>query len=382
MATAEQRKAHQARSKRLTVAAGAGDLPTVMALLDQDPTLLDNDTSMLEACLHGQVEVVRLMLERGASPDPIPSKDGNLSRHPLTRVLRRTAAVPWTARHRDVLCLLLEHGATTAALPGWDGASALSVAASADNRDAIPILLKRIGTPDVFDAAALADAALVERHLAADRSLARAVSDGHATALQYCAHSALGNRDPEAEARLVAIAERLLGLGAPLEPVPAGAHTTSSAVQLAAKVGNQAVLIVLLEHGADRQATLETALLNQCMRVLDWFGPRCDGLDLDARIDTRLQNPLLGEMIRWGQLKSARWLLAHDADPNRADRDGMAALHYAARRGIADDLLAALLKRGAEINARDHAGRTPLALAREGRRTKTIAFLEAHGASA
>jgi ankyrin repeat protein len=84
---------------------------------------------------------------------------------------------------------------------------------------------------------------------------------------------------------------------------------------------------------------------------------------------------LLNDLIRWGQFTPARWLLAHGADPNRAqdtnvtdadgrltDSGGWTALHQAASRGNVR-MVDALLKAGADPARRDAAGRTPFDIA-------------------
>lgn len=176
MATAEQRKDQQERTKQLSKAASNGDLIAIRRLLDADTTLLNTDTSILEACLHGQHQAVALMLDYGASPDPIPSPDGGCSRRPINRVICRTKAVPWSDNHRRTLELLLDRGASTDAMPGWQACSALSAAAACGNRAAIDFLLARQGRDkvNIFDAAALADDAHVAALLKKEASLANA----------------------------------------------------------------------------------------------------------------------------------------------------------------------------------------------------------------
>ena len=73
--------------------------------------------------------------------------------------------------------------------------------------------------------------------------------------------------------------------------------------------------------------------------------------------------PVLNELVRWGQFKQARMLLARGASPNVADDRGWTAVHQAASRGnvkMMEDLLAA----GGDGTRRDKSGTTPLDVAR------------------
>ncbi len=371
-----QRRAFQERSRAFAQAAGGGDLPLMRALIAEDRRVLIPDTSLLEGCLRGQVEAVRLILDEGVSPDPPPGKDGNQSRRAITRVVRRTKAVRWTPRHREVLELLLERGASIHALPGWDGASGLSAAASAANRQAIEVLRRHDPQPlDLFDAAALADLGRVEELLAKSPSAATEVSTGGATALQYCAHSALGTDKVTDAANLIAIAERLLDLGAPLDPVELGPQTTYPAVYLACYSGNDEVAGVLLRRGAEPGYVLLRALVAGRSRVLEQLAKRRPELDLDLPMEDRRRSPLVVDMVRSGQLRSARWLVEQGADLTASDSEGSTALHLAAQRGAASDFLTLLIEHSAPLGAVDAAGRSPLDLALRRRQGPAVELL-------
>ncbi|HEV2961498.1 MAG TPA: ankyrin repeat domain-containing protein [Candidatus Angelobacter sp.] len=72
-----------------------------------------------------------------------------------------------------------------------------------------------------------------------------------------------------------------------------------------------------------------------------------------------------------------RFLLFHNADWTAADEQGLQAIHYASDVGSARQLL----ERGADVNARDKFGTTPLMQAAWDAQTAVVEFLLLHGAT-
>ena len=80
--------------------------------------------------------------------------------------------------------------------------------------------------------------------------------------------------------------------------------------------------------------------------------------------------------------QGSRWLLAHGANPNVVCRDVKeTALHAAVRRDYSTDMIALLLKHGADPSIRRADGRTALALAVRGGHENLAAVLRSHGAT-
>jgi ankyrin repeat protein len=88
---------------------------------------------------------------------------------------------------------------------------------------------------------------------------------------------------------------------------------------------------------------------------------------------------------RKGQLKCAAALLDRGADVHVTDGRGYSALHHAAFTGDAESSMLPLIKQilamGADVNARTHAGMTPLSLAEERGHAQVAAALKAAGAT-
>ncbi len=72
--------------------------------------------------------------------------------------------------------------------------------------------------------------------------------------------------------------------------------------------------------------------------------------------------------------------LRYGADPNAKRADGQTALHLFAKRGVGSEAIRALIKAGADINARDNEGNAPLDLAMLAKRQTASRELIASGA--
>ena len=80
-----------------------------------------------------------------------------------------------------------------------------------------------------------------------------------------------------------------------------------------------------------------------------------------------------------GQKENAELLLAHQAEPNIADKEGRTPLHRATIQG-SKELVKLLLAHNAEVNRQDQSGRTPLSYAAAGSHTEIAALLLDHKA--
>lgn len=155
-------------------------------------------------------------------------------------------------------------------------------------------------------------------------------------------------------------AKLLLDCGAHVDKVDT---TGDSALMTAAFLGYDEVVRLLLAHGANadmRNAYGQTALLSA------------------ARMANRNGNALAKRFYP-GYVRTVRALLANGAKPNLADANGHTPLMPAAYRGNTE-IVVDLLKRHADVNARDNKGKTALQEAMRSKQEAVVQLLKKAGA--
>lgn len=318
------------------------------------------------AATKGDLDALKALHKSGA--DLNAQYRGYRALHALIQTKPHADATAPSPDQLKMFSWLLAHGVDPE-LPGaWPPSRAILVAAFMGTRQYVDLLVRHGFRIDPFVSAAIGDAAAVKRALGRDPSIATARDQHGLTLLQCAAASRMGRHDRKTRGRLLSIAEMALDGGAdPHAATKSWTHDVD-AVYFAASSRQMSIFSLLLERGADPTRALTTAL---------WNG----GDDSSALAEVALargadvnraeaeKRPLLNDLIRWGQFGPARWLLAHGADPNRAQgmdgspTAGWTSLHQAASRGnvkMVEDLIAA----GADIRRKDAAGRTPADVAR------------------
>lgn len=284
-------------------AASEGNVQSLKALLDEDPTLIGakglwERTPLHAAAYAGQVECARLLIERGAD---VNARDGLHSETPLFPAVEMHGS----SSHEGALAcarLLLEHGADPNARDTHRSQTALFSVCSLE----MLLLLKEYG---------------------ADLDV---VSDEDQYAYEY--HAYIGCEPAMLRfwlARGVDV-NHSPGFGPPILQA-----VVSHLCREARGKGDVGLLRELLEYGADTEIAESI------------FG--------HTPLHTAAKN-------RRADL--AALLLDGGADPNSRTHQGETPLHWAAGEG-ALTLVRLLLKRGADPNARDLWGKTPLDFAKK-----------------
>lgn len=260
-----------------------------------------------------------------------------------------------------ILCLkwMLAHGADPELLGGFPPARALLVAAFTGEEGYVNALIAAGAKVDGFAHTTLGDIDGVRTALQRAPSFATARDEGGLTALQCAGYSGMGRNNPETAQRLVGIARLLVDHGADIH-----ARTKSWSHELPVSYyvvngGNKEIFAMLLDRGMNATDALSATVWKG---LHDWTELALKhGAQLnDARDEGK---PLLSQMIRWGQVEEALWLLSIGADPNATDDRGWTPLHQAASRGNFR-VIQALLKAGADPARKTLDGEPPYLLAR------------------
>lgn len=338
-------------------------------------------TALQQASYQGNVDVVTELLDNGADPDLVDGSYGG----PLQAAI--------IGGHHKIAQLLLDRGANVDAQAGhvWHmfgihvSSTALAAAVYRADNDMIEFLLGKSARlnsehnmypPALYVAAEAGHAALVPRLL----------SSGAEIEAQFRGKPPLYAAVKEGH---LAAARQLLEFGA--NPNHCVLHYSRRVTILDAAVeqGNDEILTLLIDFGADVNTTSEVA---------QWH------------------EPPLHRAAQMGRLSTVRILLERDADCNwqGSDLNGWTALHIAARghpeilRLLCDEYRAEmtlrlpngslplhsaawkgnvecieiLLARNTDINARNSFGRTPLHFAAEQGNLDAVNALLEHGARA
>ncbi|CAL8100802.1 unnamed protein product [Calicophoron daubneyi] len=289
------------------------------------------ETALTLACSGGYVELVQLLLERGADREHRDKK----SNTPL-----HTAVY---ANQRAVVALLLDYGAEIEAQVDRTKDTALSIACSHGRLEIVEELLNRGANKE-------------HRNISDYTPLSLAASGGYVEVIQL-----------------------LLRHGAEINS-RTGSKLGISPLMLASMNGHTNAVRLLLEHGSDINAHIETnrntALTLACFQgrheVVNLLVERKANIEHRAKTGlTPLMEAASGDYVEVGMI-----LLEHGADVNAApvpsSRD--TALTIAADKGNAK-FVNLLLEKGAVVEARNKKGATPLWLASNGGHLEVVQSL-------
>jgi ankyrin repeat protein len=284
----------------------------------------------------------------------------------------------WNALRERVEELTLEFGAAV------DQFIEAATDGRADRAERLLALHRAIARANFHTALLLGDASAVEIRLADRPELATAPGGPRGwEPLQYVCYTSVGARSEEREEGLVAIARRLISLGADPNlrfpwlhhavhrPVLWGSVSVVHSLRLAA---------ALLDAGADPSdgVTLPLAASAGNVAALDLLFAH--GADVNHPWATDGASPLYA-ILHWAKrTEGVRWLLEHGAEPDPVfAENGETPLHVVAASWDAA-LAEELVNRGADIARPRADGRTPYAVAELNGNRDVAAWLLGHGA--
>jgi ankyrin repeat protein len=354
--------------RRLAAAIRSRDEAAVRKFLEGDARLARHPRVVNAAAGAANLKVLRRLLRLGADPDA--RHRGYRPLHALIQE-RLHGEVGDPAPHRLACAKLLLEAGAHPELPGaYPPTGALLIAAFTGSRPFVDLLREAGARVDGFVHAALGQAPAVRRLLDRDPAFATARADGGLTALQCAAASRLGRHDARTARGLAATARALLDAGADANARTKAWSEEVDTAYFAASSRNLEIFRLLLERGADATAALPSAVWN----ALEEFSQLALTHGADPDRATSNGKPLLNDLIRWGQVKPALWLMERGASPNVTDDAGWTAVHQAASRGNAR-VLAAVLDAGGDRRRKDKKGCTPLVIATRAGRKKVVELL-------
>jgi hypothetical protein len=282
--------------------------------------------------------------------------------------------------HQQILRWCLDRGLNINARAGWLNQPVVCLATAAGNNEIIEAM-RQAGFPDnPFARAAVGDEEFLARY-ATRCQLADLLDENGFNLLCYCAASGLGRRDSAAGRRLAKVCQLLLDQGANPRHEVTFALPVFPAFLCASSGGNEEVMRLLLEYGglaAERSHQVVEHALEPHQRSGEPFYHIAEliarhGFDVND-LAGRDRTLLHGAANR-GTIRAVRWLLQHGANPNARDTGGRTPLHVCAERNTSAAVARLLIDGGTEPAAKDPSGKTPLDYARENQRHKVADYL-------
>lgn len=336
--------------------------------VDLDALDYSGKTRLYKAVEQGSIEAVRLLLQAGAEPN----------------IIGKAGAPLHVAAHLndvEIMRALLSGGAKPGARHPVSGATALHCAITSGNLVAVMLLLQWGASLDERDGLGLGvlhkaisawakDPTIFSMLVALGADVMSVSGDEFDSLplLHYAARSGCSGA-----------IEELLSHGVPVDlPAPA---TSMTALHIACMLGRVACAKVLLTRGADPQrgdnggnTPLCVAIRQNELEVVRLFASlRCGISTRNARGETPLHYAASGQSV---ELLAS--LVEAGAELDARDDDGWTPLFYASQNSV--HIAAFLVACGANVNAVDKRRRSPLYVAVQDRRADVVALLLAEGA--
>lgn len=348
--------------QELLQAIKARDLAAVRSALDENPAWAVHARPALTAAGGAFLDALKLLTAHGASLNGIWR-----GYRPLHALLQENPHAAAGGPDKDRLaCLdwMLRNGADPELSAAWPPARALIIASFVGSPIFVEHLRAGGAKVDPFIGAALGDTALVRKTLSKQPSFARDRDPSGLTALHCASGSRLCGFPTLPAARL------LLDAGADVRARAKTWDHEIDAVYLAAGAKNTVLFELLLQRGAIATEALVPAVWNGNEELAAIA--MAHGADPNQAIASG--QPLLNNLIRWGQFRLAFWLLERGTSPNLPDQRGWTAVHQAASRGN-EKMLRAVLDAGGDRTIRDAEGETPHNIAENTGKAKIMAML-------
>lgn len=311
-------------------------------------------------------------------------QDLNLA-HLFDRAVTDFRTVKRNSGHQKILQWCIDQGLDFDARAGWLNQPVVCLAAQYGNNEIVESMLHKGLSDNPFARASVGDLEFLQRQ-ASQHRLSELKDENGFNLMFYCAGSGLGRNDVRMNRRLTEVCRFLLDQNVrPTDEEPGEMHVFP-ALLCAWWGGNGEVMSLLLDHDGLKPERFHQALefsLEPHQRSGEPFYEIAAVILLHGfnvnDMSNRTRTLLHGSANR-GSLKAVRWLLMSGADPNALDLHGRTPLHVCAERNTSTSVVKLLIDAGSKLNARDSSGKSALDYARENARVKVVAYLTSAGA--
>jgi hypothetical protein len=231
---------------------------------------------------------------------------------------------------------------------------------------------------DIFVAAALGDAKAVQKHIDGSADVAEADCQGM-TPLHYCCASSIWRARTNGESQFLEASSILLSAGANVHATGSyhGLVGVTPLFYVAWTGGHSGIAGSLIQRGAAITQHIFFAAVGHFQRhgdgnyeVAKLFLER--GFDIN-HCDERT---VLHALASHEDSRGVSWLLEHGADVDAQDMEGNTPLMVAARRNTGSKVLRLLVEAGASLTKKNRDGQTALAQAELNGKARAVAYLD------
>lgn len=274
-------------------------------------------------------------------------------------------------QHLQAALYLLENGAKP-------NSEMIYQASRGGHAELVTLLMNHLKTKDIHSAAATGLTEVTDSILSSDPKQCQATDQEGKTPLHCCCASSLGKEDPNMATALQHIAKALLDAGAPINAAVTcgGLKNVTPLMHTCWTGGDPNLFDLLIERSAKPSYQALWAAVGHFQRHgQGHYELASKLLKLGLDINHNDGRTLLHAFAAHEDDRGVTWLLEHGADVMQTSTDGSTPLHTAAKRNSGIKVIKRLLSAGASVLAVDLQGLTPIDVARQKGRQKSVDVL-------